>query len=58
MGTRIIVVALSVEKGKAGVIRKDASIFQRMITFFVIIVDSHPNLTNGLKKFQECHSIK
>jgi len=58
MGTRIIVVALSVEKEKAGVIRKDASIFQRTIIFFVIIVGGHPNPTNGLRKFQECHSIK
>jgi hypothetical protein len=58
MGTRIIVVALSVEKGKAGVIRKDASIFQRMITFFAIIVDGHLNPINGSRTFRGCHSIR
>jgi hypothetical protein len=58
MGTRIIVVALSVEKGKAGVIRRDASTFQRMITFFAIIVDGHLNPINGSRKFRECHSIR
>jgi flagellar biosynthesis regulator FlaF len=58
MATLIIVVVLFVGKEKAGVIRRDASIFQRMITFFAIIVDGHPNLTNGSRKFQECHSIK
>jgi flagellar biosynthesis regulator FlaF len=58
MGTRIIVVALFVGREKAGVIRRDASTFQKMITFFAIIVDGHLNPINGSRKFRECHSIR
>lgn len=46
------------EREKVGGARKGASIYPKTIISFVIIVGGHPNLTNGLRKCQDRHSIR
>jgi hypothetical protein len=54
----IIAVAPYAERVKAGAKRKDVSTFPKMTISSVIIAVGRPNLSNGLRKCRDCHSIR